>query len=76
MKSKTEYYNPVPNRIKELVLDLIDAAYNAGYYCRQGEDSIDLHMEEIARRNKCRATVLEEFGKLYRVFYAIADVKL
>lgn len=50
------------SNIESLVGELIDAAYDSGYYSGKGEDGQPRHMAAIERREKLRGELLRRLS--------------
>lgn len=48
---------------KELIIELIDVAYDSGYYSGRGEDGESRHLVAVDRRNELRAQIFRILDK-------------
>jgi TRAP-type uncharacterized transport system substrate-binding protein len=50
----------LPEKIKRLIEQLVDASYDSGYYSGQKKDGTNLHMAAIQQREHVRKKLSEE----------------
>ena len=52
----------ISKKMEGLIIDLVDATYDTGYYSGQKKDGSDLHKDAIKRRELARIKLKEEIS--------------